>query len=367
MLCRYAGGPPVKRWMPYGMPRLHPKFDTCTFFLFRLAPTDQDPERIVGPCGTGFFVSREWRSNRARRHVYAVTNWHVAVDDGASIIRLNTANGGAHPLRFNPEDWQYLPNKDDVAVIDVTDDLEGVPTEILDIPEERMFGIPERIRDNAIGPGEDGFMIGLFAGDGETKQNHPVTRFGNLARLATDKAPLMQANGAMRPVHIMDMRSRTGHSGSPVFIYRTPNADLSELLGEHGTYLQNITNNLFLYLIGVHVGQTKEDADVEVSRRLVQIQEPERLGDFIKEGDVISIPSGLTMVAPVYAISELLETKYFRDIRMAREDKHKGDRRKIVHPESAAPPPPHDNANPDHKEDFTRLLGAAAKTKKQGD
>lgn len=40
--------------------------------------------------GAGFLVSVPWETRPIAIHMYAVTNYHVAIADGASVIRLNT-------------------------------------------------------------------------------------------------------------------------------------------------------------------------------------------------------------------------------------------------------------------------------------
>ena len=48
-------------------------------------------------------------------YFYAVTNWHVAVRDGFSTIRINT-NDGIDVFEFEPHEWHFLPEYD-IAVI----------------------------------------------------------------------------------------------------------------------------------------------------------------------------------------------------------------------------------------------------------
>ena len=47
---------------------------------------------------------------------YAVSNWHVAVREGASVVRINTKDGKSESFEFGPEQWEFNP-KYDIAVI----------------------------------------------------------------------------------------------------------------------------------------------------------------------------------------------------------------------------------------------------------
>jgi hypothetical protein len=74
-----------------------------------------------------------------------------------------------------------------------------------------------------IGPGDDVFMVGRFIDHDGGNKNRPALRFGNIS---IDPTPIMQDNGVRVPAYCVDLHSRTGFSGSPVFVYRTPGPDL---------------------------------------------------------------------------------------------------------------------------------------------
>jgi hypothetical protein len=69
-------------------------------------------------------------------------------------------------------------------------------------------------------------MIGLFVDHEGHETNNPMARFGNISMMASDQAPV-RFGAAARVCHIVDLHSRTGFSGSPVFVYRTFGADLA--------------------------------------------------------------------------------------------------------------------------------------------
>src|ERR1700690_268268 len=85
------------------MPRLNPTFKQMVFFLYG---RDPKTSKVVGPLGSGFFVALEGvrSKNWYMRHFYAVTCWHVAVQNGASIIRINTTNGKSRFIELEPHE-----------------------------------------------------------------------------------------------------------------------------------------------------------------------------------------------------------------------------------------------------------------------
>lgn len=289
------------------MPKLSPLLPLSVFFLYRRHEKTGD---IVGPCGTGFILERSFPLSSGVRHYYGVTNWHVACQTGASIIRINTKDGKSRFINLNPSEWDFKHNFDDLAVIDLTAHLDSGTDQFSSIGEFSIATEGE-INGLGIGIGEDVFMIGLFARHHGENVNVPMARFGNLCLVADENALIRQENGVERPCHIVDVRSRTGFSGSPVFVYRIPTNDLSHVSSR--SWDIDPTHNRFLKLLGVHTAQFGEPLRVEVSLS------PERLGDPIKEGQTIDIPSSMATVVPGYRISELLEMPKLKAMREARD------------------------------------------------
>src|SRR5271170_5484166 len=105
------------------------------------------------------------------------------------------------------------------------------------VPEDEMALSDSRLRrvprppsepprlDLEIGPGEDVFMVGRFIDHDGKDANIPSVRFGNISTLPQ---PIEQPSGSTNnKSFILDLHSRTGYSGSPVFVYRTPGSDLT--------------------------------------------------------------------------------------------------------------------------------------------
>lgn len=378
--CHDGGGRETTKWTPFGMPRIKSALQSSIFYLYATNPETGERE---GPKGTGVLVSRMDRYSEFFRvgtpHIYAVTSYHVAVTSGASIIRVNNLRSSGvlsptpHEVTFTgryidrePHEWHFIPGGDDIAVTDITDELcpeiaspDGVDY-IYAVPESD-FVTEEFIHKVSISLGEDGFMLGLFSRNSGGEVNYPAARFGNIGQLASALCPVEQGHGVVRPSHVFDIHSRPGFSGSPVFVYRTPAVDLTGI-NEAGDWTLNTTNNVFLKLLGIHSGQF--DDEVEATKAEAYGQLP------IVEGDKIGIPSSMTVVAPSWNISKVLDLPALAEQRSVRDEKKLDEFRRSrsrVRPEVEQSKTEPRGSNHDHKEDFTRLLNAAAKEKPQGD
>jgi hypothetical protein len=61
-------------------------------------------------------------------------------------------------------------------------------------------------------------MLGRFLGYDGTEENKPAARFGHLAMAPT--VPVKHPWGFTQPSFLIECRSVSGYSGSPIFIYR---------------------------------------------------------------------------------------------------------------------------------------------------
>ncbi|MDA9483386.1 hypothetical protein XI07_15450 [Bradyrhizobium sp. CCBAU 11445] len=285
------------------MPRIRKDLKDSIFYLFRRDPKTGN---VVGPEGTGFLISPDADPQRC----YAVANWHVAIR-GASIIRLNS-NGGGRFLEYDPSEWHFRPGRDDIALIEITQELQETD-EIFKLSEE-MFVTQEIVEEFEVGLGEDLFMIGMFAESHGGDRNVPAARFGNLSMLAHPSALIQLENEARRPAYLGDMRSRGGFSGSPVFVYRTDTTDISSPYMQlrrqshphvRDAYLsdgRSVTHKeWFVGLLGIHCGQFWESVEFRKQKA-----EMERRGDPVLEGDNLVVQGGMTIIAPAWEIIDLL-------------------------------------------------------------
>jgi hypothetical protein len=95
-------------------------------------------------------------------------------------------------------------------------------------------------------------------------------------------APIKQPNGTTADSFCLDMHSRSGFSGSPVFVYRTIGGDLGETIRT----LQH-SQRAFLRFLGIYGGQFPEDL---------------KRGD----GDYVKGLSGMTCALPAWNIFDVL-------------------------------------------------------------
>jgi hypothetical protein len=251
--------------------------------------------------------------------------------------------------------------------VDITNDLDPDTDEISCVDTYNFFSeaMPSSWGFNL---GEDVFMIGAFLNDkniNKANRNFPVARFGNVARLAGDEVCIGQEDLPPRPTHLVDMRSRSGYSGSPVFIYRLrTEAEQAESALNLIDHRQGLFTALhapddppgahgyrpehYLFLLGIHCAQYPEEA-----------KGPDR--------EIYKIPGAMNMVVPATRIAELLAhpaLKKQRDEREGRPERIKLAS-KIPDLESAKGEEAPSDSNPAHREAFRSLLDAAAKKKQR--
>jgi len=322
------------------MPKIVPWLLESVFYLYE---NRKDAEIGKPFGGTGFLVGVSTEIPNWG-FIYAVTNWHVAVRGGASVIRLNKRDGGVDIIDYSPDQWIFKPGGYDIAIapLPLIQDIHSAA-----VMSEQMLMSEELMRELEIGPGEDVFMIGRFVDHDGAGTNIPATRFGHISVMPQ---PIRQPTGSMEPSFILDVHSRTGFSGSPVFVYRTIASDLTKLDIE-------AKRNWFVRLLAVHWDQFPERWEIEQGHP--KTEEGISLSD---NAQYIKGLSGMTLAAPAWAIRELLDTPKLKHERFVATEQEKlrraADGEWSLSGETAADP-----ANPHHKEDFMRLLGAAAKAK----
>ena len=269
------------------MPSIPRELSESVFYLYPDAASARAGDAVGG---TGFLVAVPSAVRQGKAYLYAVTNWHVAVQGGASVLRLNTSAGGTELVELDPADWVFIAHGGDVAVAALTnEEVDQKRQRFSAVLVSELMGAAEA----PFSPGDDVFMIGRFVDhDGKTV-NRPAIRFGNIS---VDPAPVPEtANGASIPYYCLDMHSRTGFSGSPVFAYRTPGTDLAQ------AYTRSLTMNPpIMRLLGIHCGQFPDAlviTDGGVERGRVQGY------------------SGMTFALPAWHISAIINGPHFAALR----------------------------------------------------
>ena len=284
------------------MPRIPPKVLNTVFYLYA---THDDAQNDCNRAGTGFIAALRAVIPH-RIFTYFVTNWHVALQ-GAPVVRINKFDGTPDIFDFDPTQWRFSP-KYDIAVI---------PSGLSDVHsfaviQEGIFLTEEEKEKELIGPGDDVFMAGLFI-DGKEGSNIkvPALRFGHIS---VDPVPLLQPQMNVRfDSYCLDMHSRSGYSGSPVFVYRTPGYDLEEELG-HGKKAKVLfSGRNHMSLLGIHWGQFPEMWEVTGEGKLKDQKDSEKREPLLTDGTFIKGLSGMTCVLPAWTILEVLNMSKLKE------------------------------------------------------
>lgn len=315
------------------MPRISQDVIDSVFYLYA---NKQDAVGGISPGGTGFVVAVSvFHYNKHFTLHYGVTNWHVACHCGFPVIRLNKRDGGTDVLELGPEDWHFIGGGPDVAVVPL--ELDRKVHKIGSVADHLFAG---NGRPSDINIGDDVFMVGLFQDHAGKTTNIPSARFGNISMLPSSEATIKQPTKYEGESFVLDLRSRAGYSGSPVFMYRTPGADLSGVSDafpelhvqiDAGLIAHQLSENGFtasahrshpadialklprtmFRLLGVHWGQFPERWERE---------NPDLLSDsrrraLIPESAYVSGLSGMTCVIPAWEIRKVIDMPRVKALR----------------------------------------------------
>jgi len=165
-----------------------------------LYPSVADAENGSRLGGSGFFVMMPSMVIPGGGVLYAVTNAHV-IENGSTVIRLNTKDGKFDTFDFTERQWVLHPDKDDVAVC---------PMPELD-PDLHIY--------KEIGPGT---LLKRYEIDAATLLKCRLSQSNKTESLENSSSFLVEA------------RSISGYSGSPVFL-----TDVFRLLGIQWGYIQD--------------------------------------------------------------------------------------------------------------------------------
>ncbi len=315
VLAHSSRGSPFVRWVPVGMPRIPSGTLDCVCYLYE---TEEDARLGKKFGGTGFLVSVPSR-HPGRCFFYAVTNRHVACQ-GASIVRVSTHDGISDIFSYDPEQWQF-DSRYDIAVVPLQLRREFHKYKLIDVSS---FLTKEDISIQDIGPGEDVFMVGRFVDHDGGVTTLPAVRFGNISVMP---APVIQENIGITDAFCIDLHSRSGYSGSPVFVYRTPGFDLEDkgLRPEQPMLLK--AGTLLFLLLGIHFAQFKEEWQIDAP---VQASETISRVPLVKDRNGIYVKgfSGMSCVLPAWCILEVLNMPRLKQWREEADDRE-AERRRV--------------------------------------
>lgn len=206
-------------WQRNKAVRIANEFLGSTVFLYKSA---RDATEGTATGASGFFtaVLMPVDEKMDSVHVYVVTARHV-IARGCTVVRANTVTGGHKILEYAANDWVGHPAGDDIAVCPIamwSQDIYGSTV----VPDSSILTEAD-LKEYDIGPGDEVFMNGRFLpfdGDAIAHRNTPFVRFGNISSM-----PLKIENRFTRlkqESFIVEMRSISGYSGSPVLVHIPP-------------------------------------------------------------------------------------------------------------------------------------------------
>ncbi len=268
------------------MPRISDNYLDCVIYLYRTSDDAQRGERVGG---TGFIVRVNAVVEGASHHLYAVTNKHVIRKGQATVIRINTPDGGFHVMESASMDWVDHWAADDLSVLPlphVTPNLyayRSIPTQ--------LFITKELLLTYNLGIGDDVFLVGRFINHEGKQRNLPAVRFGNIAMMPTE--PIRNEEGLAQESFLVELRSQGGYSGAPVFVWRP--AEGVNVSPTAGLFNQAVHGP---WLLGVNWGHLPLDSPV---------REPD--GTPVSEGWIVSGNTGMANVVPAWKLVELLDSK----------------------------------------------------------
>lgn len=290
------------------------------------------------PKATGFIVSIEAEPHG--KFLYLVTAEHVISALAAKgheeiLVRFHDTEPSPIPIRV----WEFHPDAEkgrkDVAVVAMHGNYYKGWTSV----DVSLLVHPNDMEELKFGIGDEVVVVGLFRNHYGRVKNIPVTRVGSLS--AMPEEPVYTRHGWL-DAYIAELHSIGGLSGSPVYIHRPPVSIEGEALKYHPgnrVYLLGLVSGHF------DLPNLREDSVVEDAE------------------DYGSINSGMAVVVPANSILETInKPEFVRQREMTlKEVKQKAATMDVADIPAKEP----DKAqNPNHKEDFTALLDAAARKQK---
>lgn len=359
-----------QRGIPYQalqstMPWIDPEVLDSTVYLYPSEAEAAAGERIGG---SGFLIGVPLPREKLppANILCVVTNKHV-IHSGNMTVRVNTVDGGKDIIPLDHMKWFTHPDGDDVAVCPIR--LMGAFHKVKFISTGHFLS-KKTIDDLEIGPGDDVFIVGRFVNHEGKQRNTPSVRFGCISQMPSEPIVI---DGFPQESFLVEARSISGYSGSPVFVYLPQqvdmgiNPEIKKMVREGKISLPGVSRKrvdfpmqLGPMLLGIDYCHIRWDEPIwsRVTKKPVN------------DDWYIKSNTGMMGVVPAWRLLELLEGAEMKPIfdeakRAALQMKVSvveldvADLSKETHHATGE--------NPQHREDFTSLLRAAAQKPKQGD
>jgi hypothetical protein len=133
------------------------------------------------------------------------------------VILGNDRNGGTVKLETRDTDWISSGGEEriDISVCDLENTIESFDALTYTLPKATDHA--NNLKSNKVGIGDEVFLTGLFKFHKGKGRNVPVLRTGNIS-LMPDKGQLVNSSVGEIEAYLVEIKSTTGLSGSPVFI-----------------------------------------------------------------------------------------------------------------------------------------------------
>lgn len=220
------------------------------------------------------------------------------------MVRINKDGGGYKVIETTLDQW-FWGEPTDIAVCQIH--------EIGDAPRLRsvqsnLWLTESDVDDLDVGLGDDVFMVGRFKGRDGKARNIPVTRFGTICAMPDPNELIEMKRVLDQEAFLAEMRSYSGFSGSPVFMYRNfALADVGRVPPK---------------LLGVDLGhypETREATDDRGRKYNIKLER------------------NVAVVSPIWKLKQLLERKDVVELREKAEQEEIEERKKggVAVPDSA--------------------------------
>lgn len=311
--------------------RVNEKVLSCIVFIGR------GDEGHFTAFGTGFLAVR---STGGRLFQHIVTARHVIEKIGGDkvCVRINRLSGGLEHTYAERDYWTFHPD----PTVDVAVCPTHVPPEeyaIYHVNLDVEIADDDVIADQMIGVGDEVFTAGMFTRHLGEFENRPIVRTGTIAAMLGEK---IKTNMGLVEAYLVEARSIAGLSGSPVFVQLAP------LRVMPGGKVRASTGRVH-YFLGVMQGH-------HVTQDPLDVASPDE--DYAP-GDM---NTGIGVVIPCQRVVETTDVPKLKDSRerIAAETNKKSG---FVPDSAGGQEPPTKPENPQHREDFNRLLDEATKEK----
>ncbi len=292
------------------MARLDDRFLDCSVYLY---PTEADAKAGERIGGSGFLCAvpgfgHNWFLDppcpwKGRYHGYVVSNRHVVEKN--PVVRLNTHDGRIEVFAFGTADWRFA-SEQDLAVVSIP---YSTVCKFMFISSEK-FLTKDVAAKYDVGIGDEVFMVGRFISHDGRQTNEPTVRFGHVSKMPNSPVYHPSNSGNEQESFLVEIRSISGFSGSPVFV-RPLYTEKLEFVDRGG----GESNSAVPHWTGANRGM---------------IAGPWLLGvewGYINKHDQEDNNSGMSGVVPAWRLFELLHTPFFiaqrRDEQQAQFDREK--------------------------------------------